>query len=764
MSEPRQPRLPGAPGAEPDATLVEGVLERIVFANPESAWSVVRLAVPGERELVTAVGNLLAVQPGESLRLTGRWEQDARHGRQFRVSSYQTVTPATVVGIERYLGSGLVRGIGKGLAKRLVERFGLETLAVIETSPERLAEVPGIGRKRSGEIRRAFREQRGIQELMVFLQSHGVATGLAIKIHKRYGEEAMAVVRESPFRLAVEVFGIGFRSADRIAAALGLPKDAPQRVEAALLHLLGEAAERGHCFLPRATLLEEAVTLLGVEPGRVEEGLATLAAAGEAIVEPLPEGTAAVYLPTLNTAEREIAERVAALAATPAPPLALDVERALAWLERREKVALAPEQREAIRLGLTRKVLVVTGGPGTGKTTLVRSIVEVLERKGLRVLLAAPTGRAAKRLVEATGREAATLHRLLEWNARSRGFERHRDRPLDGDLVIVDEASMLDAPLAAHLLRALPDAARLVLVGDVDQLPSVGPGRVLADLIRSGAVEVARLQTIFRQAEQSLIVTNAHRVRRGEMPLLEPLAGDRGEADFFFVEKETPEEVLETLRELLARRIPQRFGFDPVEEVQVLTPMNRGLLGTASLNGVLRELLNPAGGEAASRGGFRAGDKVMQVRNNYDLEVFNGDLGRVAAIEEAEQRVVVNFDGRRVAYDPAALDELALAYACSIHKSQGSEYPCVVVPLHTQHYVMLQRNLLYTALTRARRLAVLVGEKRALRVAVGNARTRARHTRLAERAAAATAGYRPGSPSGQAGSAGGSAVVPGDVP
>ncbi len=525
MSEPRQPRLPGAPGAEPDATLVEGVLERIVFANPESAWSVVRLAVPDERELVTAVGNLLAVQPGESLRLTGRWEQDARHGRQFRVSSYQTVTPATVVGIERYLGSGLVRGIGKGLAKRLVERFGMETLAVIETSPERLAEVPGIGSKRSGEIRRAFREQRGIQELMVFLQSHGVATGLAVKIHKRYGEEAMAVVRESPFRLAVEVFGIGFRSADRIAAALGLPKDAPQRIEAALLHLLGEAAERGHCFLPRAALLEEAVTLLGVDPGRVEAGLATLAAAGEAIVEPLSDGTAAVYLPTLYTAEREIAERVAALAATPAPPLALDVERALAWLEQREKVALAPEQREAIRLGLTRKVLVVTGGPGTGKTTLVRGIVEVLERKGLRVLLAAPTGRAAKRLAEATGHEAATLHRLLEWNARSRGFERNRDRPLDGDLAIVDEASMLDVPLAAHLLRALPDTARLVLVGDVDQLPSVGPGRVLADLIRSGAVEVARLQTIFRQAEQSLIVTNAHRVRQGEMPLLEPLGG-----------------------------------------------------------------------------------------------------------------------------------------------------------------------------------------------------------------------------------------------
>ncbi|HEX5761436.1 MAG TPA: ATP-dependent RecD-like DNA helicase [Thermoanaerobaculia bacterium] len=742
MTEPPQPRLPGAPGAEPGAALLEGTLERVVFANPESAWSVVRLAVAGERELVTAVGNLLAVQPGESLRLTGSWEQDARYGRQFRVTSYQTVTPATLTGIERYLGSGLVRGIGKGLAKRLVERFGMETLAVIESSPERLAEVPGIGGKRSGEIRRAFREQRGIQELMVFLQSHGVATGMAVKIHKRYGEEAMAVVRESPYRLAVEVFGIGFRSADRIAAALGLPKDSAQRVEAALLHLLGEGAERGHCFLPRAALLEAAVALLGVEPARVEAGLATLAAAGEVVVEALPDGTAAVYLPSLHTAEREIAERLAALGAAPPPPLALDVERALDWVERREKIALAPEQREAIRLGLTRKALVVTGGPGTGKTTLVRGIVEVLARKGLRVLLAAPTGRAAKRLAEATGHEAATIHRLLEWNARSRGFERHRDRPLEGDLVVVDEASMLDAPLAAHLLRALPDRARLVLVGDVDQLPSVGPGRVLADLIHSGTVAVARLATIFRQAERSLIVTNAHRVQRGDMPLLEPLAGGEGEPDFFFVERETPEEVLETLRELLARRIPQRFGFDPVEEVQVLTPMNRGLLGTASLNGVLRELLNPAAADAPldSGGGprgFRVGDKVMQVRNDYDLEVFNGDLGRVVAVEEAEPRLIVSFDGRRVGYDAAALDELALAYACSIHKSQGSEYPCVVVPLHTQHYVMLQRNLLYTALTRARRLAVLVGEKRALRVAVGNARTRARYTRLAERLAAA---------------------------
>jgi exodeoxyribonuclease V alpha subunit len=731
-SQPAEAPEPAAP------TLLEGTLERIVYANPESAWSVVRVAVPGEADLVTAVGNLLAVQPGESLRLSGAWEKDARYGRQFRVASYQTVTPATLVGIERYLGSGLIRGIGRKLARRLVSRFGLETLEVIDRQPERVAEVRGIGKKRSGEIQRAFREQRGIQELMVFLQSHGVPTGLAIKIYKRYGEAAMAVVRETPFRLAAEVFGIGFASADRIAASLGLPKDAPQRLEAGLLHLLAEAAGAGHLFLPRRALLEGAVALLGAEAAPVEAAAAALAACGEVVVEPLPPGAAAaaplsdageaaIYLPALHAAESEIAARLAALARAPAPPLQLDVEKALGWVEQRERIALAPEQREAVRLGLTRKVLVVTGGPGTGKTTLVRGIVAVLERKGLRVLLAAPTGRAAKRLAEATGRDAATLHRLLEWNAHSHVFDRGREHPLDGDLLIVDEASMLDAPLAAQVLRAVPDRTRLILVGDVDQLPSVGPGRVLADLIRSGAVEVARLTTIFRQAERSLIVANAHRVQRGDMPLLAPPAGE--EPDFFFLERETPEEVLETVRELVARRIPQRFGLDPVDAVQVLTPMNRGLLGTANLNRELRELLNPGGAAP----GLRAGDKVMQIRNDYDLEVFNGDLGRVVAVADEGEGVEVVFDGRRVGYDAATLDELVLAYACSIHKSQGSEYPCVVVPLHTQHYVMLQRNLLYTALTRARRLAVLVGEKRALRVAVRNARTRERHTRLAER-------------------------------
>lgn len=723
------------------STLLEGTLERIVYCNAETAWCVVRLAVLGETAPVTAVGNLVAVQPGASLRLTGTWEHDARFGRQFRVASYQTVSPQTAVGIERYLGSGLVRGVGKELARRLVARFGLATLEVIERSPERLAEVPGIGAKRSGTIQSALREQRGIQELMVFLQAHGVPTGLAVKVHKRYGEAAMAVVRESPYRLAAEVWGVGFASADRIAAALGLPKEAPARLAAALLHVLGEAADRGHLFLPRRALIEGAVALLGVEAAPVEAAAAALERRGEVVTEPVPGDDQPIYLPALHAAESEIAARLVALGAGPPPPLDLDVERALAWFEQRERIALAPEQRQAVRLGLTQKLLVVTGGPGTGKTTLVRGIVAVLERKGLRVLLGAPTGRAAKRLAEATGREASTLHRLLEWNARAHAFDRGSEWPLAADLLIVDEASMLDAPLAAQLLAAVPEPARLILVGDVDQLPSVGPGRVLADLIASGTVPVARLATIFRQAERSLIVTNAHLVQRGEMPLL--TAPGAGEPDFFFLERERPEEVIETLRELVARRIPQGFGLDPVEQVQVLTPMNRGLLGTANLNAVLRELLNPGGSRAGSSG-LRVGDKVMQVRNDYEREVWNGDLGRVVAAvadEEGEgEGVEVVFDGRRVAYDAASLDALVLAYACSIHKSQGSEYPCVVVPLHTQHYVMLQRNLLYTALTRARRLAILVGEARALRVAVRNARTRERHTRLAERLRAGSRG------------------------
>jgi len=723
-------------------TTLEGVLDRIVYANEDNAWSVIRIVVPRRREPVTAVGNLLGVQPGESLRLAGCWITDRKYGEQFRVDSYVTVKPATLVGIERYLGSGLVRGIGKVMAARLVKHFALTTLEVIDRDPDRLTEVPGIGPVRSARIRRAWAEQRQIQEVMVFLQSHAVSPAYAVKIYKEYGDRAIAVVRDDPYRLAVDIFGIGFKTADRIAANLGIPPTSPRRAAAGVLHMLGELSDQGHVFAPRGRLVEEAAEMLAVEPTRVESAVDDLARAGSVVVEPLPgpggvvSDISAVYLRSLHIAETGIAERIELLLRIPTLPLAIDIERAIQWFEARAEIVLAARQRDAIGRAATCKVLVITGGPGTGKTTLVNAIIQILERKGRRILLAAPTGRAAQRLRETTGREAKTVHRLLEWAPGSMGFERNSDRPLEADVLVLDEVSMIDTVLAYHILKALPAHCQLILVGDVDQLPSVGAGCVLRDVILSGAVEVVKLDEIFRQAEQSLVIVNAHRVNRGEMPLLRGVESER-EPDFFMVERTEPEEVLATVKRLVAERIPARFHLDPVEDVQVLTPMHRGTLGAGSLNAELQALLNPSG-QSLTRGSrtFRVGDKVMQIRNNYSLVVWNGDIGRVTAIDEIEREVEVRYDDRVVKYDYSDLDELVLGYACSIHKSQGSEYPAVVIPLHTQHYVMLQRNLLYTAITRARELVVLVGSRRALAIAVKNRRIEERFTRLAERLAA----------------------------
>jgi exodeoxyribonuclease V alpha subunit len=715
-------RTPGTAGT------LQGVLDRVAFANEESSWSVVKIAVANRRDPVTAVGNLLGVQPGEYLTMKGQWVHDKKYGEQFKVESYQTVVPATLAGIERYLGSGMVRGIGKVMAKRLVEHFGLETLDVIDQHPERLREVEGIGRVRSDQIEKAWVEQRAIKDVMVFLQGHGVSTSHAVKIFKRYGDKAIALVRENPYRLATDIFGIGFLTADAIAKNLGILPGSPERCRAGVLHVLSTLADEGNVGALSADLVERAATLLEVEQDRVSRELLPLASSGEIVLEKSPGGSEAAYLASLHAAEAGVADRVLALLMAERRVKPIDVGRAIAWFEQRQAITLAPEQRQAIALAVEEKVLVITGGPGTGKTTLINGIIQILEKKDQVILLAAPTGRAAKRMTETTGHEAKTLHRMLEWSPKTKAFQRDPRSPLEADVVIVDEASMLDTMMADSLLAALPASCQLILVGDVDQLPSVGPGSVLTDLIRSRAVPVVRLSHIFRQAEKSRIVVNAHRVNQGEMPII---SSDDPRSDFFFIEKNEPDEVLATVKTLVQERIPRKFGLHPTRDIQVLSPMHKGLLGAATLNAELQALQNP-GGQSVSRGTrvFRLGDKVMQIRNNYDLDVYNGDIGRITAIDEAERTVTTSFDGREVTHDEAELDELVLAYACSIHKSQGSEYPCVVIPLHTQHFVMLRRNLLYTAITRGRRLVVIVGSKRALSTAVRNSETVTRFTGL----------------------------------
>ncbi|MHB8836357.1 MAG: SF1B family DNA helicase RecD2 [Candidatus Methylomirabilia bacterium] len=783
--------------AASDLTL-EGVLESVTFANEETGWSVVRLEVEGRRVPVTAVGLLPGVRPGECLRLTGRWETDRRFGEQFKFSGYLPVLPATLVGMERYLASGLIRGIGKVMAARLVKSFGLETMDVIERTPERLEEVEGVGPARRALICGAWSEQRAVRQVMLFLQSHGVATAHAHRIWRQYGDAAIAIVRDNPYRLAEEVFGIGFRTADTIARSLGLPTTAPQRLEAGLIHALVEGAESsGHVFLPRGELVQRAVELLQVESGPLEHAVDDLDRRGLVRAEPLPgneDGGAPaqpVYLAHLYADETAAAELLGVILAAGDAATRLDVEAELKRFEGEWGLTLALPQRAAVTRALTGNALVITGGPGTGKTTIINAIVRILEGVGDRVLLCAPTGRAAKRMEEATGRPAKTIHRLLEFNPRRGEFDRNGARRLAADLIIVDEMSMVDLPLFGHLLKAIPVGCRLILVGDVDQLPSVGPGSVLRDLIRSNALETAALTEIFRQAEASRIVVNAHRVNSGRLPQgagsgeapppvpatgqprgsltaqalqrsvplatetrhrgfpLAPQAGRgqgegtttmlAGSSDFYFIPREEPEAILEAIKRLVRHEIPQRLRVDALEGIQVLTPMHKGLLGTVSLNAELQGLLNPRGEQVGRPGRlFRAGDKVMQIRNNYELEVFNGDLGRIDEADAEAQEVTVLFDGRPVVYSYADLDELVLGYACSIHKSQGSEYPAVVIPLHTQHYVLLQRNLLYTAITRGRRLVVIVGSRKAAAIAVRNAGVRERHSRLAARLAEAT--------------------------
>lgn len=691
----------------------------------------IRLVESDGDRTVTVVGNLLGVQPGESVRLQGQWITDARYGRQFRADSYLPLQPATREGIERYLGSGLVAGIGKTMAGRIVDHFGLDTLEVIEEQAERLTEVDGIGAVRATRIQEAWREQRGIKEIMLFLHGHGVSPRLAVKIYRTYGANAVARLRENPYRLAFDVFGVGFKSADQIATQLGIPADSPRRAEAGVHHVLSDMGSAGHVYSERSMLVEQAQELLQIDGALVDTAVETLAESGWIVIEGQGPG-AFVYTTALYRAEVSIVSRVAAILSNPGREFPIQVERAVQWYQELAQIELASEQELAIRAALGDQGVIVTGGPGTGKTTVLNGIVQILEKKRARILLAAPTGRAAKRLQETTGREAWTLHRLLDYQPRTQSFHRNPDNPLPADLIIVDEMSMVDTLLFQSLMAAVPSSCRVVLVGDIDQLPSVGAGNVLRDLIDSDCFSVVRLTRVFRQGQRSTIVTNAHRVNDGELPDL--TGTDEDGADFFFVERSEPEPILATLKEIVAQRIPQRFGIQPREDVQVLTPMQRGDLGVARLNEELQEVLN-AGAKGIARGHrqFRLGDRVMQLRNNYDLDVYNGDIGVVAEIQEDGPTLTVRYDDRLVAYETAQLEELVLAYASSIHKSQGSEYPVVIIPLHTQHYVMLQRNLLYTAMTRGRRLVMIIGSRRALELAVRNHQVQARRTRLAER-------------------------------
>lgn len=723
------------PGPVAEGDHVTGLVERVTYHSEESGFAVLKVKVRGQRELVTVVGTLPSVSAGEWLDARGRWVIDAQHGRQLRADALRTSRPDTPEGIERYLGSGTVKGIGPHLAGRLVGAFGRDVFRVVEEEPERLREVEGIGPVRQGRIVGAWREQRVVREIMVFLHSHGVSTSRAFRIFKTYGEAAIETVQHDPYRLARDVRGIGFVTADIIAERLGIDRHSELRARAGVEHVLAELTDDGHCAFPRDALLTRAAAMLEIPQPIVADAVEHELSSGRLVAGRDDRGGLLVYLAALHAAEVRVARSLVRLAGGrhPCPPI--DVARAVAWVEGRTGITLAPAQRTALELATRAPLLVITGGPGVGKTTLVRSIVAVLLAKGLRVELAAPTGRAAKRLAEATGAGARTIHRLLAVDPSSGRFRHDAEHPLEGDVFIVDETSMIDLPLADHLLRAIPRGAALVLVGDVDQLPSVGPGCVLRDIIASGVAPVCRLTEVFRQAATSAIVTNAHRINRALLPVYpRSRAEATGGDEFFFVEAAEPAHAVELVVRMVKESIPRRFGLDPRDDVQVLTPMQRGELGARNLNLVLQAALNPAGASVQRFGWtFRVGDKVMQLENDYDKEVFNGDIGRIGAIDELARELDVRFDGRAVTYAFDELDELAPAYATTVHKAQGSEYPAVVVPVHTQHYPLLQRNLLYTAVTRGRHLVVLVGTRQALSIAVRRADAGTRITTLARR-------------------------------
>ncbi len=792
---------------------LQGILERIVYENPDTGYTVGRLSARDHAELITVVGNLASVNPGESLLLQGEWVDNAKYGRQFQIEKYETILPANVVGLRKYLGSGLIKGIGPRMATRIVQKFGMDTMDIIEHAPEKLARIPGIGRHRVKIIKEAWEAQREIKNVMLFLQSHDVSTTHAAKIYKTYENDAIAVVTENPYRLADDIYGIGFVTADTIAQKLGIDKDAPHRVQAGIKYVLSQKADEGHVFQHHNELVEACQTMLEQEAEAIEDGIHVLAEKEEVMVpdftdpmhaneqvnvgepqegyeisnhessgqqedfradtavlqptpdsrQPIADSRSAIYLAPFYYAELGVANQFLRLLSNEGQDLSYADTKALSFttdtvlteLEQEMGIRFAPQQREAIRTAMTTRTMILTGGPGTGKTTTTVGMIRLFESQGRHITLTAPTGRAAKRLSETTGGEAKTIHRLLEFSPQNNGFKRNRQNPLDTDVVIVDETSMVDLVLMNRLMQAIRPSTTLILIGDVDQLPSVGAGNVLKSLIDSQKIPVIKLTEIFRQAQESMIVMNAHRINKGGFPEL------TGEADrnFFFIEEEDPDEIVELICSLISDRLPQHYDYHPIDDIQLLCPMRRGALGTESLNKRLQEVLNleytaptaihplekarfgPRASKQVSQfssrsrtvGGFRIGDKVMQVRNNYDYDVFNGDIGRVVAIEHIDKKVRIQFPDKQVAYDTADLGELVLAYATTIHKAQGSEYPAVVIPLHTQHYLMLQRNLLYTGITRAKERVIIVGTKQALAICIRNNQVMERNSYLAER-------------------------------
>jgi exodeoxyribonuclease V alpha subunit len=715
------------------AESLSGLIERVTFFNEENGWAVLKVKAKGHRDLVSVVGSLPSVSAGEWVTAEGRWVQDREFGLQFRAELLNSTAPTTREGIEKYLGSGMVKGIGPVYAKKLVDKFGEQIFDVIETQSGRLEELDGIGPKRRKRIKDAWAEQKVIRQIMVFLHSNGVSTSRAVRIYKTYGEDAIGKVQSNPYALAKDIHGIGFKTADQIAQKIGIPVDSLIRACAGLGHVLMEATGEGHCALPVELLKDEAGKLLLVDDKIVTEALERTLA-GKDLVKDSINGQELIFLPHLKRAEEIIAGRIRSLAAAPSTFPAIDFEKAVVWCQDKTGKALAPSQREALKLALTSRALVITGGPGVGKTTLVNAILLILRAKQVRCLLCAPTGRAAKRLFETTGVEAKTIHRLLEVQPATGSYGRNEAKPLDCDLLVVDETSMVDVTLMANLLRALPPKASLLLVGDIDQLPSVGPGMVLRHIIESKVVPVVRLTEVFRQAAHSRIIINAHRINEGKMPEFSPKGSD---SDFFFVDRDEPDQIAATLVEMVKTRIPAKFRLDPIRDIQVLCPMNRGSLGIRELNVRLQNELNPARANEpfVEKFGwqFRSRDKVIQTENDYDKDVFNGDIGQIVKVDPVEREVVIRFDQREVIYDYGELDEISLAYAITIHKSQGSEFPAIVTPLAMQQYMLLQRNLVYTGITRGKKLVVLIGHRKALALAVKNNRTENRFSGLRAR-------------------------------